>query len=112
MRKVRRILVLSVFIFGRQLRRPTLADSGLRRSDSDMGVGGAAGRRPVLTPRRPAAPGRHDPPRPLQMEGGFLGLYVDSKFDVKTRPTGQRRGNAGYFSPAGTCITCTASARI
>jgi len=37
------------------------------------------------------------------MEGGFLGLYVDSKFDVKNATYGDNGGgNAGYFTPVPT----------
>jgi long-chain fatty acid transport protein len=67
----------------------------------DMGVGGAgrqaAGFDASTASGNPAAMTRLDR---SQMEGGFLGLYVDSKFDVKTATYGDNGGgNAGYFSP-------------
>lgn len=38
-----------------------------------------------------------------QVESGFLGLYVESKFDVQLSSNGDNGGgNAGYFTPAGT----------
>ena len=69
----------------------------------DMGVGGAgrqAGGFDASTASgNPAAMTRLDR---SQVEGGFLGLYVDSKFDVKDATHGDNGGgNAGYFSPAG-----------
>ena len=69
----------------------------------DMGVGGAgrqaAGFDASTASGNPAAMTRLDR---TQMAGGFLGLYVDSKFDVKNSSTsGNSGGNAGYFSPAG-----------
>jgi long-chain fatty acid transport protein len=69
----------------------------------DMGVGGAgrqaAGFDASTASGNPAAMTRLDR---SQMEGGFLGLYVDSKFDVKNSSNGDNGGgNAGYFSPAG-----------
>jgi len=70
----------------------------------DMGVGGAgrqaAGLDASTASGNPAAMTRLDR---TQIEGGFLGLYVDSKFDVKNSSNGSNGGgNAGYFSPAGT----------
>jgi long-chain fatty acid transport protein len=70
----------------------------------DMGVGGAgrqaAGFDASTASGNPAAMTRLDR---TQVEGGFLGLYVDSKFDVKNGTFGDNGGgNAGYFSPAGT----------
>ena len=70
----------------------------------DMGVGGAgrqaAGFDASTAGGNPAAMTRLDR---TQVEGGFLGLYVDSKFDVKNGTFGDNGGgNAGYFSPAGT----------
>jgi long-chain fatty acid transport protein len=70
----------------------------------DMGVGGAgrqaAGFDASTASGNPAAMTRLDR---SQMEGGFLGLYVDSKFDVKNSTYGDNGGgNAGYFSPVPT----------
>jgi long-chain fatty acid transport protein len=70
----------------------------------DMGVGGAgrqaAGFDASTASGNPAAMTRLDH---SQMEGGFLGLYVDAQFDVKNSDNGYNGGgNAGYFSPAGT----------
>jgi long-chain fatty acid transport protein len=70
----------------------------------DMGVGGAgrqaAGFDASTASGNPAAMTRLDR---TQVEGGFLGLYVDAKFDVKNGTFGDNGGgNAGYFSPAGT----------
>jgi long-chain fatty acid transport protein len=70
----------------------------------DMGVGGAgrqaAGLDASTASGNPAAMTRLDR---TQVEGGFMGLYVDSKFDVKNSSHGDNGGgNAGYFSPAGT----------
>jgi long-chain fatty acid transport protein len=69
----------------------------------DMGVGGAgrhAARVVASSPSgNPAAMTRLDR---SQMEGGFLGLYVDAQFDVENSDNGNNGGgNAGYFSPAG-----------
>jgi long-chain fatty acid transport protein len=69
----------------------------------DMGVGGAgrqaAGFDASTATGNPAAMTRLDR---SQMEGGFLGLYVDARFDVKDATfDGNDGGNAGYFSPAG-----------
>jgi len=69
----------------------------------DMGVGGAgrqaAGFDASTAGGNPAAMTRLDR---SQMEGGFLGLYVDSQFDVDEATFGGNDGgNAGYFSPAG-----------
>ena len=70
----------------------------------DMGVGGAgrqaAGFDASTASGNPAAMTRLDR---SQMEGGFMGLYVDSKFDVKNATHGDNGGgNAGYFSPVAT----------
>jgi long-chain fatty acid transport protein len=70
----------------------------------DMGVGGAgrqaAGFDASTASGNPAAMTRLDR---SQFEGGFLGLYVDSHFDVENSDNGKNGGgNAGYFSPAGT----------
>jgi long-chain fatty acid transport protein len=70
----------------------------------DMGVGGAgrqaAGFDASTASGNPAAMTRLDR---SQMEGGFLGLYVDAQFDVENATYGNNGGgNAGYFSPAGT----------
>ena len=70
----------------------------------DMGVGGAgrqaAGFDASTASGNPAAMTRLDR---SQMEGGFLGLYVDSKFDVKNATYGDNGGgNAGYFTPVPT----------
>jgi long-chain fatty acid transport protein len=70
----------------------------------DMGVGGA-GRQAVgfdasTAGGNPAAMTRLDR---SQMEGGFLGLYVDAQFDVENATfSNNDGGNAGGFSPAGT----------
>jgi long-chain fatty acid transport protein len=69
----------------------------------DMGVGGAgrqaAGFDASSASGNPAAMTRLDR---SQMEGGFLGLYVDAQFDVANSDNGNNGGgNAGYFSPAG-----------
>jgi long-chain fatty acid transport protein len=69
----------------------------------DMGVGGAgrqaAGFDASTASGNPAAMTRLDR---SQMEGGFLGLYVDAQFDVENATYGNNGGgNAGYFSPAG-----------
>jgi long-chain fatty acid transport protein len=69
----------------------------------DMGVGGAgrqaAGFDASSASGNPAAMTRLDR---SQMEGGFLGLYVDAQFDVENSDNGNNGGgNAGYFSPAG-----------
>lgn len=70
----------------------------------DMGVGGAgrqaAGFDASTATGNPAAMTRLDR---SQMEGGFLGLYVDAQFDVENATYGDNGGgNAGDFSPAGT----------
>jgi long-chain fatty acid transport protein len=70
----------------------------------DMGVGGAgrqaAGFDASTSSGNPAAMTRLDR---TQMEGGFMGLYVDAKFDVKNSSHGDNGGgNAGYFSPVPT----------
>lgn len=70
----------------------------------DMGVGGAgrqaAGFDASAASGNPAAMTRLDR---SQMEGGFLGIYPYSKFDVQNSPHGDNGGgNAGYFSPAAT----------
>lgn len=70
----------------------------------DMGVGGAgrqaAGLDASTASGNPAAMTRL---ARTQVEGGFMGLYVDAKFDVKNSSNGDNGGgNAGYFSPAGT----------
>ena len=70
----------------------------------DMGVGGAgrqaAGFDASTASGNPAAMTRLDR---SQMEGGFLGLYVDSEFDVDEATFGGNDGgNAGYFTPAPT----------
>jgi long-chain fatty acid transport protein len=70
----------------------------------DMGVGGAgrqaAGFDASTASGNPAAMTRLDR---SQMEGGILGIYVDSKFDVKNSSNGDNGGgNAGYFSPVPT----------
>ena len=69
----------------------------------DMGVGGAgrqaAGFDASTASGNPAAMTRLDR---SQMEGGFMGLYVDAQFDVENATYGNNGGgNAGYFSPAG-----------
>jgi long-chain fatty acid transport protein len=70
----------------------------------DMGVGGAgrqaAGFDASTASGNPAAMTRLER---SQMEGGFLGLYVDAQFDVEDATFSDNDGgNAGYFSPAGT----------
>jgi len=70
----------------------------------DMGVGGAgrqaAGFDASTASGNPAAMTRLDR---SQMEGGLLGLYVDSEFNVDDATFGGNDGgNAGYFSPAPT----------
>jgi long-chain fatty acid transport protein len=70
----------------------------------DMGVGGAgrqaAGFDASTAGGNPAAMTRLDR---SQMQGGFMGLYVDAQFDVKNATYGDNGGgNAGYFSPAAT----------
>jgi long-chain fatty acid transport protein len=69
----------------------------------DMGVGGAgrqaAGFDASTAGGNPAAMTRLDR---SQMQGGFLGLYVDAQFDVEEATFGGNDGgNAGYFTPAG-----------
>ena len=69
----------------------------------DMGVGGAgrqaAGFDASTASGNPAAMTRLDR---SQMEGGFMGLYVDAQFDVENADVSDNDGgNAGYFSPAG-----------
>jgi long-chain fatty acid transport protein len=69
-----------------------------------MGVGGAgrqaAGFDASTAGGNPAAMTRLDR---SQVEGGFLGIYPDTKFDVKNATYGDNGGgNAGYFSPAAT----------
>jgi long-chain fatty acid transport protein len=70
----------------------------------DMGVVGAgrqaAGLDASTASGNPAAMTRLDR---SQMEGGFLGFYPVSKFDVKESSNGTNGGgNAGYLTPAGT----------
>ena len=70
----------------------------------DMGVGGAgrqaAGMDASTASGNPAAMTRLDR---SQIEGGFLGIYADTQFNVKNSSNGDNGGgNAGYFSPAGT----------
>jgi len=70
----------------------------------DMGVGGAgrqaAGLDASTSSGNPAAMVKLDR---SQMEGGILGLYVDSKFDVQSATYGDNGGgNAGYFTPVPT----------
>ena len=70
----------------------------------DMGVGGAgrqaAGFDASTASGNPAAMTRLDR---SQMEGGFLGLYVNAQFDVENATYGNNGGgNAGDFNPAGT----------
>jgi long-chain fatty acid transport protein len=69
-----------------------------------MGVGGAgsqaAGFDASTATANPAAMTRLDR---SQMETGIMGLYVDSKFNVKNSSNGDNGGgNAGYFSPVPT----------
>ena len=70
----------------------------------DMGVGGAgrqaAGFDASTASGNPAAMTRLDR---SQIEGGILGIYPDSKFNVKNSSFGDNGGgNAGYFSPVPT----------
>jgi long-chain fatty acid transport protein len=70
----------------------------------DMGVAGAgsqaAGFDASTATANPAAMTRLDR---SQVETGLMGLYVDSKFDVKNSSNGDNGGgNAGYFSPVPT----------
>ena len=70
----------------------------------DMGVGGAgrqaAGFDASTAGGNPAAMTRLDR---SQVEGGVMGLYVDSKFNVKNSSNGDNGGgNAGGFSPVPT----------
>ena len=70
----------------------------------DMGVGGngrqAAGLDASTASGNPAAMTKLDR---SQMEGGILGLYVDSRFDVQSATYGDNGGgNAGYFTPVPT----------
>ena len=70
----------------------------------DMGVGGngrqAAGLDASTASGNPAAMTKLDR---SQMEGGILGLYVDSRFDVESAKYGDNGGgNAGYFTPVPT----------
>jgi long-chain fatty acid transport protein len=70
----------------------------------DMGVGGAgrqaAGLDASTASGNPAAMTRLDR---SQMEGGILGIYPDTKFDVHSATYGDNGGgNAGYFSPVPT----------
>jgi len=69
-----------------------------------MGVGGAgrqaAGFDASTASGNPAAMTRLDR---SQVEGGFLGIYPDTRFKVKTATYGDNGGgNAGYFTPAAT----------
>jgi long-chain fatty acid transport protein len=69
----------------------------------DMGVGGAgrqaAGLDASTSSGNPAGMTRLER---SQIQGGFLGIYPDIKFDVKNATFGGNGGgNAGYFSPAG-----------
>ena len=70
----------------------------------DMGVGSAGnqatGFDASTATANPAAMTRLDR---SQMEGGIMGLYVDSQFNVKNSTNGDNGGgNAGYFSPVPT----------
>jgi long-chain fatty acid transport protein len=70
----------------------------------DMGVGSAgsqaAGFDASTATANPAAMTRLDR---SQVETGLMGIYVDSKFDVKNAKYGDNGGgNAGYFSPVPT----------
>ena len=70
----------------------------------DMGVGGAgrqaAGFDASTASGNPAAMTRLDR---SQMEGGILGIYPDSRFNVKNATFGGNDGgNAGYFTPVPT----------
>ncbi len=72
----------------------------------DMGVGGAgrqaAGLDASTASGNPAAMTRLDR---SQMEGGILGIYPDTKFDVHSATYGDNGGgNAGYFSPVPTAV--------
>ena len=100
---IRRLFILAALLV---LGAATVHTGGLwlyEEATPDMGVGGAgrqaAGFDASTASGNPAAMTLLDR---SQMEGGFLGLYVDSKFDVKNATYGDNGGgNAGYFSPAG-----------
>ncbi len=69
----------------------------------DMGVGGAgrqaAGMDASTSSGNPAGMTRLER---SQVQGGFMGIYPDIKFDVGNSSFGGNSGgNAGYFSPAG-----------
>ena len=75
-----------------------------QQATPDMGVGGAgreaAGLDASTASGNPAAMTRLDR---SQMEGGIMGLYPDSQFNVKNSTNGDNGGgNAGYFSPVPT----------
>ena len=70
----------------------------------DMGVAGAGRQAAAMDAStasgNPAGMTRLDR---SQMEGGFLGIYPETKFKVQeTDVSGGGVGNAGYFTPAGT----------
>jgi long-chain fatty acid transport protein len=105
MRSWRFSALLVVFVW---LALPVVSIAGglwlYEEATPDMGVGGngrqAAGLDASTASGNPAAMTRLDR---TQVEGGFMGLYVDSKFDVHNSSYGDNGGgNAGYFTPGGT----------
>jgi long-chain fatty acid transport protein len=105
MKKLGRVLILLVLIV---CMTTALVHAGglwlYEEATPDMGVGGAgrqaAGFDASTAGGNPAAMTRLDR---SQVEGGFLGIYPDTKFDVKNATYGDNGGgNAGYFSPAAT----------
>jgi long-chain fatty acid transport protein len=105
MRRIARFLLIPFFLIAFGF--TSVLAGGLwlyEEATPDMGVGGAgrqaAGFDASTASGNPAAMTRLDR---TQIEGGFLGLYVDAKFDVQNATHGSNGGgNAGYFSPAGT----------
>ena len=99
------VLLLSVVLAGLALSSAFAGGLWLyEEATPDMGVGGAgrqaAGLDASTASGNPAGMIRLDR---TQVQGGFMGLYVDAKFDVKNSSHSDNGGgNAGYFSPAGT----------
>src|SRR3990172_8580422 len=95
MRKYGRSVLLSALIV--VLAASAVQAGGLwlyEEGTPDMGVG-AAGFDASTAGGNPAAMTRLDR---SQMEGGILGIYPDSKFNVKNATFGDNGGgNAGYF---------------
>jgi long-subunit fatty acid transport protein len=100
---IRRLFILSVLMV---VGAASVHAGGLRLYEEaipDTGVGGAgrqaAGFDASTASGNPAAMTQLDRSR---MEGGFPGLCVDSKFDVKNATCGDNGGGpAGYLTPAG-----------